>query len=100
MECAVPAAGGGRPIIAADQKVHLGNVGRMRSGLRKVFIAIIYCLGVLVFFEATARGVLWSDRGFRRFVGDQWVPDTQTDDTAWRLSFVRRHSQGKPIYYK
>src|SRR6516164_467780 len=65
----------------------------MRYGLRKIFIAVVYCLGVLAFFEATARGVLWSDWGFRRYVG------TNTDDTAWRLSFVRRHSQ-ESIYDK
>jgi hypothetical protein len=73
----------------------------MRSGLRKIFIAIVYCLSVLVFFEATTRGVLWSDWGFRRYVGGRLAPYTQTDDTAWRLSFIRRHSQlSVPIYYK
>jgi len=62
----------------------------MRYGLRKIFIAIVYCLGVLVFFEVSARGVLWSDWGFRRIVGKaSWGgPRSQTDDTAWRLTFV------------
>jgi hypothetical protein len=66
-------------------------VGKMRYCLRKIFIAIVYCLGVLVFFEVSARGVLWSDMGFRRIVGRP----RQTDDTAWRLSFVRRHQRGE-----
>ena len=67
----------------------------MRYGLRKIFIAIVYCLGVLVFFEVSARGVLWSDWGFRRIVGKaSWGgPRSQTDDTAWRLTFVRRHQR-------
>jgi hypothetical protein len=64
----------------------------VRHGVRKIFIATLYCLGVLVFFEATVRGVLWSDTGFRRIVG--W-----DDDIEWRLHFVRSHSEKSPIFY-
>jgi hypothetical protein len=73
----------------------------VRYGLRKILIAIVYCLGVLVFFEATARVVLWTDWGFGRIVGGLWLPLQETDDTAWRLSFVRRHQSGysPTIYY-
>src|SRR5262249_16574600 len=66
----------------------------MRHGVRKTLIAILYCLGVLLFFAATARVVLWSDIGFSRIVGPPW-----DEDTAWRLSFVRRQSEKSPIIY-
>ena len=64
----------------------------MRHGLRKIFVTILYCVGVLVFFEATARGVLSSDAGFRLIARVQ-------DDTAWRLRFIRRHSKKNNIYH-
>jgi hypothetical protein len=52
----------------------------MYNGPRKIFIATLCCLGVLVFFEATTRGVLWSYAGFGLIVRGH-------DDTAWRLSY-------------
>jgi hypothetical protein len=75
-------------------------VGKMRYGLRKIVIAIVYCVGVLLFFEVSARGILWSDMGFRRIVGSHIVIP-HTDDTAWRLKFVRSHQSGEspPIRY-
>ena len=65
----------------------------MRYGARKIFIAILWCLGVLVFFEVTARGVLWSNVGFNMTV------NPPEGDTAWRLSFVRRQSRKPGIIY-
>jgi hypothetical protein len=60
-------------------------LAKMYNGLRKIFIATLYCLGVLVFFEATTRGVLSSYAGFRLIVRGH-------DDTAWRLRFIRLQS--------
>jgi hypothetical protein len=72
----------------------------MRHGLRKIFIATLYCLGVLMFFEATARGVLWSDRVFGRVFGSGGIVYQPRDDTTFRLGFVRRQSEKSPtIYY-
>ena len=68
-------------------------------GLRKIFIATLYCLGVLVFFEATARGVLWSDRVFGRVFGSGGIVYQPRDDTTYRLGFVRRQSEKSPIIY-
>jgi hypothetical protein len=65
----------------------------MRHGLRIIFIATLYCLGVLVFFEVTARGVLSSDIGFRIIVA------RGQDDAAWRLGFIRHQSEKSPINY-
>jgi hypothetical protein len=62
-------------------------------GVRKIFITIIYCLGVLGFFEATARVVLWSDTAFSRI-----VPWGDSDSTS-RLLFIRRYSEKSPIIY-
>jgi len=77
---------------------------RTRHGVRNIVITILYCLGVLVFFEATARGVLWSNIGFGRIVGalrdGRTVgPPRDETDTMWRLSFVRRQSEKSPIIY-
>jgi len=71
-------------------------LAKMRQGPRKIFITTVYCLGVLVFFEATARCVLWSDTGFRWIVGEPWWTE---DETAWRLRFVHRQSGKSPISY-
>jgi hypothetical protein len=83
----------------------------MRHGVGKICITILYCLGVLVFFEATTRGVLWSNIGFKRIVGwsnigfRQIVGPFRENDTASRLLFVRRQSEKSPsekspiIYY-
>ena len=57
-----------------------------QDAVRKIFITTLYSLGVLVFFEATDRGVLWSDAGFRLTVRAQ-------DDTGWRLEFIRRQNE-------
>jgi hypothetical protein len=65
----------------------------MRHGLRKIFIVTLYCLGILVFFEATSRAVLRSDMGFQLIVA------RAHDDTALRLGFVRRLSEKSPINY-
>ncbi len=61
--------------------------------MRKIFITTLYCLGVLVFFEATARGVLWSTRGFQLIVFPATDDTTHPawDDTAYRLNFTRSH---------
>jgi hypothetical protein len=68
-------------------------LAKMRQGPRKIFITTVYCLGVIVFFEATVRCVLWSDTGFR------WIVGEHEDETAWRLRFAHRQSGKFPISY-
>jgi len=56
--------------------------------VQKIFITTLYCLGVLIFFEATARSVLWSNTGFRLIV----INSPASDDTTFRLNYIRGHS--------
>jgi hypothetical protein len=64
----------------------------MRHGMRTTFITILYCLGVLVFFEATARVVLSSDNFWA-------IVRPFGDDTAYRLLFIRRQGKSPTMAY-
>jgi lysophospholipase L1-like esterase len=58
---------------------------------RRAALAAAYALGLLMFFEASARLALSVDVFFARAVGE--------DDASWRLRWVRRQKGATRIYY-
>lgn len=62
--------------------------GAMRRGLQ----IVAYGLGVLLFFEASARLALRSNALFARIAGE--------DEASWRLRWVTRHEKQGRIYFE
>ncbi len=63
----------------------------MRTRPRRILSLVLYVVGVLLFFELTARAVLTSDAFFARAAGE--------DDASWRLRWARRQRGETRIYY-
>lgn len=64
----------------------------MKRPARRALVLGAYALGVLAFFEGTARLALKSEAFFKRVAGN--------DEASWRLRWVTRHVKQQRIYYE